>query len=46
MPETATKNILVYGVFNKKNWEQETKKYGYKYLNQISENWKDKIQIE
>ena len=38
MTETAVKNILVYGIFNKKNWEQETKKYGYRYFDQISEN--------
>ena len=31
--ETAVKNILVYKVFNKEDWEQETKKYGYRYLN-------------
>ena len=36
--ETAAKNILVYGTFNKENWEQEAKKYSYRYLNQVSEN--------
>ena len=46
MSETVAKNILIYGVFNKEDWEQEAKKYDYKYLNQISENWKNKIQIK
>ena len=36
--ETAAKNILIYGIFNKENWEQEAKKYDYRYLNQVSEN--------
>ena len=46
MPETAAKNTIIYGVFNKKKWEQEAKKCSYRYLNQISENWKDKVQLE
>ena len=29
MPETAAKNILVCGTFNKENWDQEIKKCGY-----------------
>ena len=44
--ETAAKNILAYRTFNKENWEQKAKKYDYRYLNQVSENWKDEIQIE
>ena len=32
MPEIATKNILTYKIFNKKNWEQKAKKNGYRYL--------------
>ena len=44
--KTVAKNILVYGAFDKENWEQETKKCGYRYLNQILENWKDEIQKE
>ena len=32
MPETAAKNILVYEVFNKKNWEQKAKKCDYRYF--------------
>ena len=46
MSETIIKNILVYRAFNKKNWEQKTKKCGYRYLDQVSENQKDKIQKE
>ena len=46
MPEIVAKNILVYKIFDKENWEQEAKKYSYRYLNQISENWKNKIQRE
>ena len=38
MLETAAKNTLVYKIFDKKNWEQEAKKCGYRYLNQVSEN--------
>ena len=34
----TAKNILIYETFNKENWEQETKKYGYRYLDQVSEN--------
>ena len=41
--ETVAKNTLIYGTFNKEDWEQEAKKYNYRYLNQVSENWKDKI---
>ena len=33
-------------MFNKEDWEQEAKKCGYRYLDQVSENWKNKIQIE
>ena len=44
--ETAAKNILVYETFNKEDWKQEVKKYSYKYLNQILENWRDEIQIK
>ena len=36
--KTTVKNILVYGAFDKENWEQEAKKYDYRYLNQILEN--------
>ena len=46
IPEITVKNILVYGIFSKEGWEQEAKKCGYKYLDQISENWKNKIQTE
>ena len=46
MSETAAKNILIYRMFNKEDWEQEAKKYNYRYLNQVLENWKNKIQIE
>ena len=31
--EIVVKNILVYKIFNKENWEQKAKKCGYKYLN-------------
>ena len=44
--EIATKNILVYRTFDKKSWDQKTKKYNYWYTNQVSENWKLKIQIK
>ena len=44
--ETAAKNILVYRIFSKEDWEQKAKKCGYRYLNQVSENWKDEIQSE
>ena len=44
--EITAKNILIYGVFNKENQEQKTKKYNYRYFNQISENQKNKIQRE
>ena len=46
MSEIAAKNILTYETFNKENWEQETKKCGYRYLDQISENWKEEIQLK
>ena len=46
MSETAAKNILVYEIFNKENWEQEAKKCGYRYFDQVSENWKEKVQLE
>ena len=46
IPEIVTKNILIYGAFNKEDQEQETKKCGYKYLDQVLENWKNKIQIK
>ena len=46
MSEIVAKNILAYEIFNKENWEQETKKCGYRYLNQVSENWKNKIQTK
>ena len=46
MSKIAAKNILVCEIFNKKNWEQEAKKCGYRYLDQVSENWKSKIQME
>ena len=32
MPETVAKNILIYRIFNKKDWDQKTKKYGYQYI--------------
>ena len=32
MSETAAKNILIYEIFNKEDWEQEAKKCGYRYL--------------
>ena len=38
MPETAAKNILIYGTFNKKSWDQKAKKYDYWYTNQILKN--------
>ena len=38
IPETAAKNTLIYGIFDKKNWEQEVKKYDYGYLDQVPEN--------
>ena len=44
--ETAAKNTLVYGAFNKENWEQKAKKCSYRYLDQVSENWKKKVQLE
>ena len=44
--KTVAKNTLAYKVFNKENWEQKTKKCGYRYLNQILENWREKIQRE
>ena len=44
--ETTAKNILIYRTFYKENWEQKTKKCGYRYLDQVSENWKNKIQRE
>ena len=31
--EIVAKNILAYEAFNKEDWEQETKKCDYKYLN-------------
>ena len=46
MPKTAAKNTLAYGAFNKEDWEQEAKKYGYRYIDQVPENWKNEIQIE
>ena len=46
MSEIAAKNILIHRIFNKENWEQEAKKCSYRYLDQVSENWKDKIQIK
>ena len=46
MPETAAKNTLAYGAFNKENWEQKAKKCSYRYLNQVSENWKEKVQLK
>ena len=44
IPKITVKNILVYKIFDKENWEQKAKKYDYRYLNQILENWKNKIQ--
>ena len=44
--EIVIKNILIYGAFNKKDWEQEAKKCDYRYLNQVSENQKNKIQMK
>ena len=44
--KTVIKNILVYGTFNKEDWEQEAKKYNYRYIDQVLENWKNKIQIK
>ena len=41
--EIAAKNILVYEIFNKKNWDQEAKIYGYQYIDQISKKWKEEI---
>ena len=38
MPETVAKNILVYRVFNKESWDQEARKCGYQYINQVLEN--------
>ena len=38
MPEITAKNILIYKIFNKKNWDQEAKKCGYRYIDQIFEN--------
>ena len=29
MPEITVKNILVYRIFNKESWDQETKKCNY-----------------
>ena len=42
--EITAKNILIYETFDKENWEQKAKKYDYRYINQILENWKNKIQ--
>ena len=41
--ETAAKNILVYKIFNKESWDQKAKKCDYQYINQILENWREKI---
>ena len=46
MSEIVAKNILVYKIFNKENWEQEAKKCGYRYSDQVLENWKKKVQLE
>ena len=46
IPKIIAKNTLVYEVFNKEDWEQEAKKCGYRYLDQVLENWKNKIQIK
>ena len=46
IPKTAIKNILVYGIFNKEDWEQEAKRCDYRYFDQILENQKNKIQSE
>ena len=32
MPKTVAKNILIYRIFNKEDWEQKTKKCDYRYL--------------
>ena len=44
MSKITAKNILVYKTFDKENWEQKAKKCGYRYLNQVSKNWRDKMQ--
>ena len=46
IPKMAAKNTLVYGIFNKENWEQEAKECDYRYFDQISENWKKKVQLK
>ena len=46
IPKIVAKNTLVYEIFHKEDWEQEIKKCGYRYLDQVSENWKNKIQIK
>ena len=40
MSETAAKNTLIYKIFNKEYQNQEAKKCGDQYTNQILENWK------
>ena len=42
--KTTVKNILIYETFDKENQEQKAKKCGYRYFDQVSENWKNKIQ--
>ena len=46
MTEIVAKNILAYRIFNKNNWDQKAKKCGYRYFNQVLENWKEEIQTE
>ena len=31
--ETVTKNTIIYGTFNQRNWDHKAKKYGYWYTN-------------
>ena len=33
MSEIVTKNILIYRIFSKEDWEQKAKECGYRYLN-------------
>ena len=38
MLKTIAKNTLIYGTFNKENWDYEAKKYNYRYIDQVLEN--------
>ena len=46
MSEMTVKNIFAYEKFDQQRWNQETKKYGYRYINQVSEAWENEIRAE